>query len=203
MNSDKAIENAYELAKERYAHLGIDTDKALNQLKSISLSLHCWQTDDVAGFEKPDATLSGGGIQATGNYPGKATNLQQVRSDMERVYSLIPGSHRFNMHASYGDFGDTFVDRNEIQPEHFTSWVEWANSLGIKLDFNSTCYSHPLADDGFTLSSIRRETREFWIEHVSRAREISAYLGREDPGWFQRPYREQVETPRTAQRCTG
>jgi len=179
MKVNNTISDAYQLARERYASLGVDTGKAMDLLKQISLSLHCWQTDDVGGFEKPDATLSGGGIQTTGNYPGKARNIEEVRSDMELVFALIPGNHRFNLHASYGDFGDRFVDRNEILPEHFTSWVDWANSLGINLDFNSTCYSHPRADDGFTLSSLDNETRRFWIEHVNRAREISAYMGRE------------------------
>jgi len=179
MKADKTINDAYQLARERYARLGVDTEKAMEALRQISLSLHCWQTDDVAGFEKPDASLSGGGIQATGNYPGKAKCIDDVRADMEKVYTLIPGKHRFNMHASYGDFGDTFVDRNEIETSHFTSWVDWAKSIGIKLDFNSTCYSHPKADDGYTLSSLDPDIREFWKEHVSRARKISAYLGRE------------------------
>lgn len=179
MKADKTITDAYQRALERYARMGVDTEKAMQALKQVSLSLHCWQTDDVAGFEKPDASLSGGGIQATGKYPGKAKCIDDVRADMEQVYALIPGNHRFNMHASYGDFGDTFVDRNDIETSHFTSWVDWANSLDIKLDFNSTCYSHPKADDGFTLSSLDPGIREFWKEHVSRAREISAYLGRE------------------------
>jgi len=179
MDRTARIEKAYELAKERYAEIGMDTQKAMDRLDKISLSLHCWQTDDVAGLEKPDAALSGGGIQATGNYPGKARNIDEIRKDMEKVYALLPGNHRFNMHASYGDFGDRFVDRNEITPDHFKSWVEWANELGVKLDFNSTLYSHPRSNDGFTLSSLDENTRKFWVEHVKRCREISAFMGRE------------------------
>lgn len=179
MDKTKRIEKAYSIAKERYAEFGVDTDVAIERLKNISISLHCWQTDDVAGLENPDAGLSGGGIQATGNYPGKARNIDEIRKDMEMVYSLIPGNHRFNMHASYGDFGGKFVDRNEILPEHFKSWTDWANSTGIKLDFNSTCFSHPKANDGFTLSSLDETIRRFWIEHVKKSREISSFMGRE------------------------
>ncbi len=178
MNLASKTSIAYESARERYAQLGVNTDQALELLKRISLSLHCWQADDVAGFELPDSKLNGGGIQATGNYPGKAGSINELRKDLEKVYSLIPGNHRFNMHASYGDFGNAFVDRDEILPEHFSSWVDWANSLGIKLDFNSTCYSHPNASAGYTLSSLDKGIRDFWKEHVSRAREISAYMGR-------------------------
>ncbi len=179
MDKTTRINKAYEIARERFAELGVDTEKAMQKLDSISLSLHCWQTDDVAGLEKPDAALSGGGIQSTGNYPGKARNMGEIRADMEKVYSLLPGKHRFNMHASYGDFGDRFVDRNEITPDHFKSWVEWANSIGVKLDFNSTLYSHPKSNDGYTLSSQDENTRKFWVEHVNRCREISAFMGRE------------------------
>lgn len=178
MNLSSRIFEAYKLAKERYAELGVDTEKALTFLKEISLSLHCWQADDVAGFESPDASLTGGGIQATGNFPGKAGSIEELRSDMEKVYSLIPGKHRFNLHASYGDFKGQKVDRNEIQAEHFKSWVDWANSIQIKLDFNSTCFSHPLAANGFTLSSQNKEIRDFWIDHVEKARYISAFLGK-------------------------
>jgi L-rhamnose isomerase len=171
------IEKAYELARERYAELGVDSDKALEQLAKISISLHCWQADDVAGFERPDASLSGGGIQATGNYPGKAHTIDQLKKDLEKVLTLIPGKHRFNMHASYGDFGSKFVDRNAIEPKHFQSWVDWAKELGLGIDFNCTLYSHPKSEDGFTLSSKDKNIREFWIEHVKRCREISAFIG--------------------------
>jgi L-rhamnose isomerase len=176
---DLKVEKAYQAAKESYAELGVDTDKALDQLQKISISLHCWQADDVSGFERPDATLSGGGIQATGNYPGKARTINELRGDLEFVYKLLPGKHRFNMHASYGDFGNKFVDRNQIETKHFQSWVDWAKKVDIKLDFNSTCFSHPKSNDGFTLSSKDKNIREFWIEHVSRCREISAFMGKE------------------------
>jgi L-rhamnose isomerase len=179
MYKEDCTKTAYEHAKERYAQFGVDTDHAISLLKEIHLSLHCWQADDVAGFETPDAELNGGGIQATGNFPGKAKTIDQHRMDMEKVYSLLPGKHRFNMHASYGDFAGQMIDRDLIETKHFASWVDWANSIDIKLDFNCTCYSHPKADDGFTLSSIDKGIREFWIEHVKRAREISAYMGRE------------------------
>ena len=179
MTSSKANSSAYALAKERYAELGVDTEKALERLQKFSISLHCWQADDVGGYETPDAILQGGGIQATGNFPGKARNIEEHRADMEKAYSLIPGSHRFNMHASYGDFGGKKVDRDGIEPAHFESWVDWANQIGIKLDFNSTCFSHPKADSGFTLSSLDNGVREFWIEHVNRARNISAYMDKE------------------------
>jgi L-rhamnose isomerase len=176
-NNLKEIENLYQVAKDKYSKFGVDTEKALEELQTLALSLHCWQTDDVAGLERPEGQLSGGGIQATGNYPGKARNIDEIRMDMEKVFELIPGKHRFNLHASYGDFEGKDIDRNEIQPDHFDSWLDWAKPLGIKLDFNSTCFSHPKADDGFTLSSLEDEVQDFWIEHVNRAREISAHMG--------------------------
>lgn len=178
MEKNKRIEKAYEIARERYAEFGVDTDKELEILSGISLSLHCWQTDDVAGLEAPEGQLSGGGIQATGNHPGKARNIDEIRQDLEMVLSLLPGKHRLNLHASYGDFGGKPVDRNSIQPEHFKSWVDWANKTGLKLDFNSTCFSHPKANDGFTLSSQDESIRRFWVEHVQAARQISAFMGR-------------------------
>lgn len=179
-NSD--MEKAYELARERYAHLGVDTEKALETLESISLSIHCWQGDDVGGFERPDAQLAGGGIQVTGNYPGKARTIDELRMDLEKVYSLVPGNHRLSLHAMYGEFGGAIVDRDEIRPEHFAGWIDWAHDQGIKLDFNATCFSHPKADAGFTLSSKDTAIREFWIEHVKRCRAVSAVLGRELAG---------------------
>jgi L-rhamnose isomerase len=172
------IEKAYKLAKDSYSQLGISTDKALEEMESISLSLHCWQGDDVGGFENPDPSLSGGGIQVTGNFPGKATNANELRLDLRKAYSLIPGKHRLNLHAIYGEFKGQQVDRDEISPEHFKPWIDWANQEGIKLDFNATCFSHPKADEGFTLSHKNKGVRDFWIEHVRRCREISSYMGK-------------------------
>ena len=171
------IIKAYEAAKERYAQIGIDTDEALKKLQNISLSLHCWQTDDVTGFENPDGQLSGG-IQATGNYPGKARNLEEVRKDIEKAKSLIPGSHRLSIHAIYGDFGGKKVDRNEIEPKHFQSWIDWAKANDMKLDFNSTSFSHPLSGDP-SLSSRDKAVRDFWIEHTIRSRKIADEMGRQ------------------------
>jgi L-rhamnose isomerase len=171
------VEQAYLLAKERYAALGVDTEQALARLASISISLHCWQGDDVGGFEDPGRGLSGG-IMATGNYPGKARTPDELRQDLDKAYSLIPGTHRLNLHAIYLETGKP-VARNEIRPQHFTGWVEWAKANKHGLDFNPTCFSHPLADDGFTLSSADEGKRNFWIEHCIASREIGAYFGRE------------------------
>jgi len=172
-------EALYEPAREIYAEYGVDTDAALHALKSVSLSLHCWQGDDVGGFERPDAALSGGGLQVTGRHPGKARSVAELRADLAEAFSLIPGSHRVNLHAIYGEFGGKLVDRDEIGPEHFRGWVEWARASGLKLDFNPTCFSHPLAESGFTLSHPDRAVRRFWIDHVKACRKISAGLGRE------------------------
>ena len=129
----KRIEKAYELAKEQYAELGLNTDEVLEKMKEVVISLHCWQTDDVGGFERPDATLGGGGIQATGNYPGKAKTIEQMRTDLEKVMQLLPGKQRLNLHASYGEFGGKYVDRNEIELQHFQGWIDWAKAQGIGL----------------------------------------------------------------------
>ena len=179
MTTETSIKKSYELAKEKYAGIGVDTEKAIDVLSKTSISLHCWQGDDVGGFETPDAELSGGGIQVTGNYPGKARTVAELKMDAEKAFSLIPGKHRFNLHASYGEFGGKKIDRDEVEPEHFTGWIEWAKGIDIKLDFNATCFSHPKADDGFTLSSKDESTRKFWIEHVNRCRKISAFMGKE------------------------
>jgi L-rhamnose isomerase len=178
MNRAKIIK-AYELAKEQYAEAGADTETALKKLDRINISLHCWQADDVGGFEKPDAVLGGGGIQATGNYPGKARTLEQLRMDIEKVMSLLPGKQRLALHAIYGDFKGEKVDRDRIGVRHFQSWIDWAKRLGIGLDFNPTCFSHPLADDGYTLSSKNERIRRFWIEHNKHCREIAAEMGRQ------------------------
>jgi len=175
----KKIEDRYETAKTRYAEIGVDTDKALKQLRGISLSLHCWQADDVSGFEKPGSSLEGGGIQATGNYPGKARTIDEMRKDLEFVNSLIPGKHRLSLHAIYGDFGGKLVDRDGISPAHFKSWVDWAKKQGIGVDFNSTFFSHPKASEGFTLAHKDSSIRAFWIEHAKRCREVSEFLGKE------------------------
>lgn len=175
---NEQIEHAYQLARSRYAELNVDTEKVLQQLSKIQISLHCWQADDVGGFEHPNATLSSGGIQATGHYPGKARTIIEMRQDMEKVFSLLPGKHRYNLHAIYGDFSEKFVDRDAIGSEHFQSWISWAKKLGLKLDFNSTLFSHPKASDGFTLSHKNPDIRNFWIAHVQRCREISAAMGK-------------------------
>ncbi len=173
------IETLYNIATKKYEELGIDTEGVLRNLQKIPLSIHCWQGDDVGGFEKPNAKLSGGGILATGNYLGKANTIQELQQDFEKVMSLVPGeNHRWNLHSSYGDFGGKFIERNEFSPEHFQGWIEWAKENKVKLDLNSTLFSHPKANDGFTLSSKSKAIREFWIEHVQRCREISAEIGK-------------------------
>jgi len=172
------IQKAYELAKERYAELGVDTTAVLEKMNSTAISMHCWQSDDVTGFENPDGVLSGG-IQATGNYPGKATTIEQARQDIEKSMSLLPGNQRLNLHAIYGDFRSGKADRDEIGPKQFESWADWAKDLGIGMDFNCTLFSHPKADSGFTLSDNDPAVRDFWIEHVKRCRDISAFLGKE------------------------
>jgi L-rhamnose isomerase len=175
----EVIEKSYQLAKEQYAALGIDTEKALADLDNICISLHCWQTDDVGGFEKAGSVLGGGGIQATGNFPGKAKTIEQMRSDLDKVMSLLPGKQRLSLHAIYGEFGGKLVDRDQIEPKHFQGWIDWAKKREIGLDFNCTCFSHPLADDGFTLSSKDEKIRKFWVEHTKRCRAISAEMGKQ------------------------
>ncbi len=178
MNKQR-IQQAYQLAKEEYAELGINTDTVLEKMKEVVISLHCWQTDDVGGFETPDSSLSGGGIQATGNYPGKAHTIQQVRADLEKVLSLLPGKQRLNLHAIYGDFQGECIDRDQIEPKHFQSWIDWCKKQGIGMDFNASCFSHPRAADGYTLSSKNEENRRFWVEHLKRCRAISAEIGKQ------------------------
>lgn len=171
-----SIEKSFSLAQERYATLGVDVQQALKSLSQIPISLHCWQGDDVGGFEHFKGTL-GGGLVATGNYPGKARTPDELRADLELTYSLIPGKHRLNLHAFYGEFGGKKVDRDEIAPEHFKHWIAWAKKNGLGLDFNPTCFSHPKAADGFTLSHQDKAIRRFWIEHCRRSREIGAAMG--------------------------
>ncbi len=171
------IEKSFSLAKERYAGLGVDVERALKILPTIPISLHCWQGDDVGGFENFGGTL-GGGLVATGNYPGKARTPDELRADLEKAYSLIPGKHCLNLHAFYGEFGGKKVDRDEIAPEHFKNWISWAKRNGLGLDFNPTCFSHPKAADGFTLSNADKAIRDFWIEHCIRSRNIGAAFGK-------------------------
>ncbi|MEQ9743396.1 L-rhamnose isomerase [Pectobacterium actinidiae] len=171
------IEAAWQLAKTRYASLNIDVEAALEQLDQIPVSMHCWQGDDVAGFENTGGPLTGG-IQATGNYPGKASTPDELRADLEQAFALIPGPKRLNLHAIYLESAQP-VARNEIAPEHFSSWVAWAKRHQLGLDFNPTCFSHPLSADGFTLSHPDEKVRRFWIEHCQASRRISAYFGRE------------------------
>jgi L-rhamnose isomerase len=175
--SNRAIESAYALAKQQYADLGVDTESALQRLARIPISLHCWQGDDVGGFERFGESL-GGGLAATGNYPGKARTPDELRADAAMALSLIPGRHRFNLHAFYGEFGGKRVDRDEIRPEHFAGWIDWAKSLDIGLDFNPTTFSHPLAADNFTLSHRDSATRSFWIRHAVACRRIGEAIGR-------------------------
>jgi len=179
MKDAKLIETAYQYAKQQYAELGVNTDEAIENMKHVKISLHCWQADDVGGFETPDAELGGGGIQVTGNYPGKAKSIEQLKSDIEKVMSLLPGNQRLNLHAIYGDFKGVKVDRDKIEIKYFQSWIDWAKKFGIGLDFNPTCFSHPYAEEGFTLSSKNETHRKFWIEHVKRTRMIAAEMGKQ------------------------
>jgi len=171
----KLIEQAFELAKQRYADIGVDVDQAMARLDSVPVSMHCWQGDDVRGFENPQGALTGG-IQATGNYPGKARNAAELRADLEKAMSLIPGPKRLNLHAIYLE-SDTPVERDAIEPKHYASWVEWAKQQQLGLDFNPSCFSHPLSADGFTLSHPDKAIRQFWIDHCKASRRVSAYFG--------------------------
>ncbi|OQA40534.1 MAG: L-rhamnose isomerase [Spirochaetes bacterium ADurb.Bin315] len=168
---------SYQYAKEQYRKIGVDTDAALERLNRIPISIHCWQGDDVGGFETPDSELSGGGIQVTGSHPGKAQTIEQLRADIEEVLSIVPGPHRISLHASYGEFGSEFVDRDEIEVKHFQGWMDWAKANNVHLDFNGTFFSHLKANDGYTLASKDEEIRQFWIEHAKRTRKIAAWIG--------------------------
>jgi L-rhamnose isomerase len=177
MPRSKSTSAAFRLARERYAALGVNVDSALRTLAKIPVSLHCWQGDDVCGFETGGSAL-GGGLVATGNCPGKARTPQELRADFEKALSLIPGQHRVNLHAMYGEFDGKKVDRDEIEPEHFRNWIGWAKANNLGLDFNPTCFSHPKAANGFTLSHRDQGIRQFWIEHCRRSREIGATIGK-------------------------
>lgn len=176
MTTENNINKAFEIAKERYAALGVDVNAALENMKKISLSMHCWQADDVSGFENQGGDLTGG-IQVTGNYPGRARMIDELRADVSKAASLIAGSHRLSLHEIYGDFQGKNVDRNEVEPVHFQSWMEWAKENGMKLDFNSTSFSHPKSGD-LTLSNPDDSIRNFWIEHTKRCRKISEEMGK-------------------------
>jgi L-rhamnose isomerase len=176
--TDQHIQSAYAIARERYGLLGVDVEQALERLAGISLSLHCWQGDDVGGFEHSGEAL-GGGIAATGNYPGKARTADELRRDLDAAYRLIPGRHRLNLHAMYAETGGRRVERNELRPEHFAAWVDWARANQHGVDFNPSCFSHPKAADGFTLASYDQGIRQFWIEHCIACRQIGAHFGRE------------------------
>jgi len=175
--SQSLLESSYQNARERYAAYGVDTDAALEKLKDIPISLHCWQGDDVGGLEHVESA-SGGGIQATGNYPGKARTGDELRADIEKALSLIPGRHRLNLHAMYAETGGQKVERNALRPEHFTGWIDWAREKGLGMDFNPSLFAHPMADSGFTLSSYDAGVRRFWIDHCIACRKIGEAIGK-------------------------
>jgi L-rhamnose isomerase len=178
MPDDATVERAFRVANERYAELGVDVAGGLERLRRISISLPCWQGDDVGGIEN-NSGLTGGGIQATGNYPGKARSADELRSDFECALRMIPGQHRFNLHAIYAETGGRTIERDELAPEHFAGWIAWAKEQRLGLDFNPTFFSHRLAADGFTLASGDRGARQFWVRHGSACRRIGATMGRE------------------------
>ncbi len=167
--------SSYELAREQYATLSVDTEAAIDRLKNIPISIHCWQGDDVAGFENSDGTL-GSGLAVTGNYPGRARTADELRQDLEQALTLIPGNHRLNLHAIYLE-SDTPVARDQIETKHFQGWIDWCKSQNLGLDFNPSCFSHPLADDGFTLSSPDAGKRQFWIDHCKASRLVANDMG--------------------------
>jgi len=181
MDSSK-IEGAYSHAKDCYGEFGIDTDAAIEKAKATPVAMHCWQADDVAGFEVKEEGLDGGGIMATGNYPGCARTPDEARSDYEKVFSIVPGELRLSLHACYAETSGKVVDRDALEPEHFTNWMAWAKAQGTALDFNTTFFSHPKANDGFTLSSTDEEVRKFWIQHAIACRKIAETMAKEQGG---------------------
>ena len=208
---EELINKAYEIAKERYAAVGVDTEKVMETMQNFHLSLHCWQADDVTGFEVQAGSLTGG-IQATGNYPGKARNIDELRADILKAASYIPGTHRLNLHEIYGDFQGKVVDRDEVEPEHFKSWIEWGKENNMKLDFNSTSFSHPKSGD-LSLSNPDEGIRNFWIEHTKRCRAVAEEMGKAqgDPcimnlwvhGWQQRHHCKPHEISCFVKRLSG
>ncbi len=182
MANTELRQQSFELAKQHYASLGIDVDAALERLSEVAISVHCWQGDDVGGFEGTEGFEGtgqelGSGLAVTGNYPGRARTVDELRSDLEMAYSLIPGKHRLNLHAMYGEF-DGRIDRNEIDVEHFQGWMDWSRDQGVDLDFNPSFFSHPKAADGFTLSHADKGIRQFWIDHGTASRRIAAAMGK-------------------------
>jgi len=175
--NEQLLEKAYAIAAERYAEAGIDTEKALSRLQKMAISLHCWQADDVRGFETAGGEDLTGGIQTTGNYPGRARNVDELRADVLKAVSMIPGRHRLNLHEIYGEFGGKKVDRNEVGPEHFKGWMQWSREQRMPLDFNTTSFSHPLSGD-LSLSHPDKAIRDFWIDHSKRCRAIADEMGR-------------------------
>jgi len=173
------VESNYQAAIELYGNIGIDVNRALQSLENLHISLPCWQGDDVGGFEPAGGELSGGGIMATGGYPGKARNIEDLQKDLSVAFSLIPGNHRLNLHAIYGEFKGQPTERNCIAPQQFSCWTDWAKENNLGLDFNATLFSHPMADTGYTLSSLDNTIRRYWIDHVNCCRDIGAWIGKE------------------------
>lgn len=176
MKKNELVLKSFEIAKERYSEIGVDVEAVLKTLQDVAISIHCWQADDVTGFENL-TNVGGGGIQATGNYPGKARNIDELRSDIEKVLTLVGGNHRLNLHEIYGEFGNKAVDRDQVEPSHFTGWMQWATENSLKLDFNSTSFGHPKSGD-LTLANPDKAIRDFWIEHTKRCRAVAEEMGK-------------------------
>lgn len=176
MKKNELVLKSFEIAKERYSEIGVNVEAALKTLQDVAISIHCWQADDVTGFENL-TNVGGGGIQATGNYPGKARNIDELRSDIEKVLTLVGGNHRLNLHEIYGEFGNKAVDRDQVEPSHFTGWMQWATENSLKLDFNSTSFGHPKSGD-LTLANPDKAIRDFWIEHTKRCRAVAEEMGK-------------------------
>ncbi|WP_283687727.1 L-rhamnose isomerase [Dysgonomonas sp. Marseille-Q5470] len=176
MKKNELVLKSFEIAKEHYSEIGVDVEAALKTLQDVAISIHCWQADDVTGFENL-TNVGGGGIQATGNYPGKARNIDELRSDIEKVLTLVGGNHRLNLHEIYGEFGNKAVDRDQVEPSHFTGWMQWATENSLKLDFNSTSFGHPKSGD-LTLANPDKAIRDFWIEHTKRCRAVAEEMGK-------------------------
>jgi L-rhamnose isomerase len=177
--NDQQIESAYKAAAERYAAFDVDAEAAIDKALAVPISLHCWQGDDVGGFETKDEAVEGGGIMATGNFPGKARTADELRQDLTKVVDLLPGAQRVNLHAFYCETGDEVVDRDKLEPRHFARWIDWAKEIGIGLDFNPTYFAHPKANDNLTLAHPDKGIRDFWIEHAVASRRIAEVMGKE------------------------